>query len=150
MRRLYQAIQKVLEADTGVNGDLAWLLGAVPGDPRIYQSAVQEHVQAANSGIRWVTYNKAADASDGSDQTTNIRVAEVDFHCWARESDSGGVDAVHDRLKLLLDGKDDTIKGTDANLLVMWCNYLSYTKQFEPDAKLWHVTATFSILYAEI
>ncbi len=150
MRRLYKAIQKVLEVDTGVSGDLAWLLGAVAGDPRIYQTAVQEHVQAANSGIRWVTYNKAADEGDGTEQDTDVRLAEIDFHCWARESDSGGADAIHDRLRFLLDGKDDVIKGTDASLLVMWCNYLSYTKQFEPETKLWHVTATFSLCYAEI
>ena len=149
MRRLYKAIQTVLEADAGADGDLAWLLGAEPGDPRIYQTAVQEHVQAANSGIRWVTYNKVVDEGDGSDQSTQVREAEVDFHCWGRESDSGGADAVHDRLKTVLDGADGALAAVDATLLVMWCNYLTYQKQFESESKLWHVIATFSVMYAE-
>jgi len=150
MRRLYRAIKTLLEADAGANGDLAWLLGAEEGDTRIYQTAVQEHVQAANTGIRWVTYNKAADEGDGSDQTTAIRDAEVDFHAWARESDSAGAEAVHDRLKHLLDGEDQALHDLDANLLVMKCIYLTYTKQFEPETKCWHVIATFSIMYADL
>lgn len=150
MRRLYRAIKALLEDDTGVNGDLAWLLGAVAGDTRIYQTAVQEHVQAANTGIRWVTYNKAADEGDGSDQTSAVRDAEVDFHCWSRESDSAGAEAVHDRLKALLDGKDQDLHNQDDRLLVMKCIYLTYEKQFEPEAKVWHVIATYAVMYADL
>ena len=149
MRRLYRAIKTLLEADAGVDGDLAWLLGAVDGDSRIYQTAVQEHVQAANTGIRWVTFNKAADDGDGSDQTTAVRDAEVDFHIWARESDSAGAEAVHDRLKIVLDGQHQALHDLDARLWVMMLNYVTYTKQFEGEQKLWHIIATFSVMYAD-
>lgn len=149
MRRLYRAIQTLLEADAGQDGDLGWLLGAVEGDTRVYQTAVQEHVQAANTGIRWVTYNKAADVGDGAEQTTAIREGEIDFHCWGRDSDSGGVDAVHDRLKVVLDGKAQALHDLDENLLVMACYYASYHKQFEPETKCWHVIATYVVMYAD-
>lgn len=149
MRRLYKAIKTLLEADAGVEGDLAWLLGAVPGDSRIFQTAVQAHVQAANVGIRWISYNKAADEGDGSEQTTAIRDAEIDFHCWARESDSAGAEAVHDRLKIVLDGKAQALHDLDANLLVMKIVYLTYAKLFEPETKLWHIIATYSVMYAD-
>lgn len=150
MRRLYRAIKTLLEADVGVEGDLAWLLGAVEGDARIYQTAVQEHVQAANTGIRWVTYNKAADEGDGSDQTTAVRDAEIDFHVWARESDSSGAEAVHDRLKEVLDGQHQALHNLDARLLVMMVNYVTYSKQFEADQKLWHIIATFAVMHADL
>lgn len=150
MRRLYRAIQTLLEADAGQNGDLAWLLGAVEGDARIFQTSVQEHVQGANTGIRWISYNKAADAGDGSDQTTAIRDAEIDFHIWARESDSAGAEAVHDRLKVVLDGQHQALHDLDAQLLVMLINYITYTKQFEGEQKLWHIIATFSVMYADL
>jgi hypothetical protein len=150
MRRLYRTLKSLLEADAGMDGDLAWLLGAVDGDTRIYQTAVQEHVQAANTGIRWVTFNKAADDGDGSDQTTAIREAEIDFHIWARESDSAGVEAVHDRLKVVLDGRHQALHDLDPRLLVMLVNYVSYTKQFEAEQKLWHVTATYAVMYADL
>lgn len=149
MHRLYRAIKVRLEADAGASGDLAWLLGAVPGDTRIFQTAVQEHVAAANTSIRWITYNKAADEGDGSDQTTAIRRGEIDFHCWARESDSAGADAVHDRLKVVLDGHAQALHDIDNQLLVMLLNYASYTKQFESEQKLWHVIATYAIMYAD-
>ena len=150
MRRLYRVLKSLLEADAGVDGDLAWLLGAVEGDSRIYQTAVQEHVQAANTGIRWITHNKAADEGDGSDQTTAIRDAEIDFHVWARESDSSGAEAVHDRLKVVLDGQHQALHDLDNQLLVMMVNYVTYTKQFEAEQKLWHVIATFAIMYADL
>jgi len=138
-----------MRADVGSNGDLGWLLGAVKGDSRIYQTAVQEHVQAENTGIRWVTFNKAADTGDGAEQTTAIRIGAIDFHCWARESDSNGVDAVHDRLKVVLDGQAQALHDLDENLLVMTFYYHSYLKQFEPDTRLWHVIATYAVIHAD-
>lgn len=150
MRRLYRTLKSLLEADAGVDNDLAWLLGAVEGDSRIYQTAVQEHVQAANTGIRWVTFNKVADGDDGSDQTTAIRNAEIDFHVWARESDSSGAEVVHDRLKVVLDGRHQALHDLDTRLLVMLINYVTYTKQFEAEQKLWHIIATFAVMYADL
>jgi len=150
MRRLYRAIETLLRADYGTEGDLGWLLGRTDEDARIYQTAVQEHVQAANTGIRWVTYNKVADVGDGADQTTAIRDSVIDFHCWARESDSSGADAVHDRLKVLLDGKAQKLHDLDEKLLVMKCFYHSYLKQFEPDTKLWHVIASYEVMHADV
>ncbi len=149
MRRLYRTIKSLLEADAGAEGDLAWLLGATEGDSRIYQTAVQEHVQAANTGIRWVTFNKATDDGDGSDQTTAIRNAEIDFHIWVRESDSAGAEAVHDQLKIVLDGQHQALHDLDSQLLVMLLNYVTYTKQFEGEQKLWHIIATFAVMYAD-
>lgn len=149
MRRLYRALETLLRADAGQQGDLAWLLGAVEGDARIFQTAVQEHVQAENTGIRWVTFNKAADVGDGAEQTTAVREGEIDFHCWARESDSSGADAVHDRLKVVLDGQAQALHDLDENLLVMTFYYHSYLKQFEPDTRLWHVIATYAVIHAD-
>lgn len=131
MLPLYKRIYALLAADTTLKG----LLGGDEVDPRIYQTFVQFHSEAALRGKYWVTFNKVQDVADETQQTNVIRDIRFEVHSWGRDTDSDQVDQIEDRIRAILDNVD--LNNTD--LLAWFCLQDGPSSRiYEVDQKVWH------------
>lgn len=139
---LYESIHSILTADA----QLQALLSGSAEDPRIYQSYVQFHSEAALRGHYWVTQNKLSDVADGTEQTQAIREIRLEIHVFGRDTDSDRLDQIEDRVRNLLDGVD--ISTTD--LLAFICLQEGpSTRGYEVDQKVWHSVSVYRIKAAD-
>ncbi len=136
MRVLYNAVFAILNADDPLRG----LLEADVDDPHIYQSYVQFHSEAGLANKYWVTFNKASDVADGTDQTQAIREVRLEIHVYGRDTDSDRLDTIEDRVRNLLDGADlATIE-----MLAWFCLQEGpSTRGYEVDQKIWHSISVY-------
>jgi 3-oxoacyl-[acyl-carrier-protein] synthase III len=136
MLPLYQSLRAILVGDN----TLATMLGATNDDPRIYQTAIQFHSEAAIRSLPWVTFNKSQDIADDTEQTQAIRQVRVELHVWHRDVDSDTVDQIEDRIRDLLDGVD-----LATNDLMAWFFIQDgqSSRIYEVDQKVWHSTSLY-------
>lgn len=133
---LYTAVAAILTADETLRA----LLGGETGDPHIYQSFVQFHSEAALANQYWVTFNKASDVSDGSEQTQAIREVRLEIHVYGRDTNSDRIDQIEDRVRNLLDGAD---LATSAMLAWFCLQEGPSTRGYEVDQKIWHAISVY-------
>lgn len=133
---LYNAVAAILTADDTLRG----LLEGDTDDTHIYQSFVQFHSEAALANKYWVTFNKASDVADNTDQTQAIREVRLEIHVYGRDTDSDRLDQIEDRIRNLLDGSD---LATDAMLAWFCLQEGPSTRGYEVDQKIWHSISVY-------
>ncbi len=139
---LYKSLHAILSGDT----TLANLIGADAADPHIYQTYIQFHSEAALRNKFWITYNKASDVADDTQQTQMIRVVRIDIHIWGRDTNSDTVDEAEDRVRALLDGANI---GT-SDMLAWYCIQQGESQRgYEVDQKACHSISTYEAKVAD-
>lgn len=134
---LYKSVAAILTADDTLRG----LLEANDlDDPHIYQSFVQYHSEAGLANKYWVTFNKASDVSDGSEQTQAIREIRLEIHVYGRDAGSDRLDQIEDRIRNLLDGTD---LATSAMLAWFCLQEGMSVRGYEVDQKIWHSISVY-------
>lgn len=142
MLPLYESIYAKLQGDTTLTG----LLGGDAADPRIYQTFVQFHSEAAIRGKFWVTFNKVQDVADDTQQTNVIRDIRFEVHSWGRDTDSDQVDKIDDRIRVLL----DNIDLSTSKLLAWFCHQDGPSSRvYEVDQKVWHGISVYRCRVAD-
>lgn len=133
---LYKAVAAILTADATLR---AMLEGEID-DPHIYQSFVQFHSEAGLANKYWVTFNKASDVSDGSEQTQAIREIRLEIHVYGRDTNSDRLDQIEDRVRNLLDAVDLAT----SKMLAWFCLQEGpSTRGYEVDQKIWHSISVY-------
>lgn len=133
---LYNSVFAILDADDTLRG----LLEGDTDDPHIYQSYVQFHSEAALANKYWVTFNKASDVADDTDQTQAIREIRLEIHVYGRDTDSDRLDQIEDRIRNLLDGTDLAT----GDMLAWFCLQEGpSTRGYEVDQKIWHSISVY-------
>ena len=143
MLPLYRSVYTILTADATLRG----LLGGDLADPRIYQTFVQFHSEAALRGKYWVCYNKLSDVADDTQQTQAIREIRLELHVFGRDASSDHVDEIDDQMRGLLDGADLAT----ADLLAWFCLQEGpSTRTYEVDQKIWHSVSVYHCKVAAV
>lgn len=136
MLPLYMSVAAILNADETLRG----LLGGDAAESRIYQTYVQFHSEAAVRNQFWVTFNKLSDVADDTQQTQARRDVRLEIHTFGRDVDSNMVDAIDDRVRVLL---DDANLSTD-KLMAWFCLQEGpSTRTYEVDQKVWHAVSIY-------
>jgi hypothetical protein len=143
MLPLYRSINAILIADAALRA----LLGGDGADPRIYQTFIQFHSEAALRGKYWVCFNKLSDVADDTQQTQAIREVRLELHVFGRDASSDRVDEIDDQVRTLLDGVD---LATD-DLLAWFCIQEGpSTRGYEVDQKIWHSVSVYHCKVAAV
>jgi hypothetical protein len=143
MLPLYRSVYDILTAD----GTLRGLLGGDEADPRIYQTFVQFHSEAALRGHYLVCFNKLSDVADDTQQTQAIREVRLELHVFGRDASSDRVDEIDDQVRNLLDGADLAT----ADLLSFFCLQEGpSTRTYEVDQKMWHAVSVYHCKVAAV
>lgn len=143
MLPLYQSIGAILRADD----TLRQLLDGDTDNPRIYQTYVQFHSEAALRNHYWITFNKLSDVSDDTEQTQAIREIRLEIHVFGRSTDSDQLDQIEDRIRNLLDGADIA---TDDMLAFFCLQEGPSTRNYEVDQKVWHSVSVYHCKVAAV
>lgn len=143
MLPLYRSVNAILTADAALRA----LLGGDSADPRIYQTFIQFHSEAALRGKYWVCFNKLSDVADDTQQTQAIREVRLELHVFGRDASSDRVDEIDDQVRTLLDGVDLAT----ANLLAWFCLQEGpSTRGYEVDQKIWHSVSVYHCKVAAV
>lgn len=143
MLPLYRSIYAILTADATLRG----LLGGDVADPRIFQTFVQFHSEAALRGKYWVCFNKLSDVADDTQQTQAIREVRLEIHTFGRDTSSDRVDEIDDQVRNLLDGVDLAT----ADLMAWFCLQEGpSTRTYEVDQKIWHSVSVYHCKVAAV
>jgi len=138
-QQLYRSVFAILHGDA----DLAVLLDAQdPLNPRIYQTFIDFDSAAAFKNAQWVTFGSVSDRPMAIEQMQDVREITLDVHIWVRGPGSDQAELIEKRIRELLDNGD---LATD-NLFVWYCLAYGYSKVYEAQPELWHVTSTYHIL----
>ena len=144
MLPLYKRIFAILKGDDTLRG----LLGGNVADPRVFQTYVQYHSEAALRGKYWVCFNKLSDVADDTQQTQAIRLVRLELHVFGRDVDSDNVDAIDDQVRVLLDGADLAV--TDSLLAWFCLQEGPATRNYEVDQKCWHAVSVYNCKVADV
>jgi hypothetical protein len=140
---LYKSVSNILVADDTLRG----LLNGDVDDPRIYQTYVQFHSEAAVRNHYWVTFNKLSDVADGTEQTQAIREIRLEIHVFGRDTDSDRLDQIEDHIRSLLDGANIAT----ADMLAFFCLQEGpSTRNYEVDQKVWHSVSVYHCKVAAV
>lgn len=143
MLPLYRSVYNILQADATLRG----LIDGDTDDPRIYQTFVQFHSEAALRNDYWVTFNKLSDVADDTQQTQAIREVRLELHVFGRDVASDRVDEIDDQVRNLLDGVD---LATD-DLMAWFCLQEGpSTRTYEVDQKIWHSVSVYHCKVAAV
>jgi hypothetical protein len=143
MLPLYRSVFEKLTGDETLRG----LLGGDVNNPRIYQTYVQFHSEAALRNHPWVCFNKLSDVADDTQQTQAIRLVRLELHVFGRDASSDLVDEIDDQVRVLLDGVD---LRTD-DLLAWFCLQEGpSTRSYEVDQKIWHAVSVYHCKVAAV
>lgn len=143
MLPLYRSVYAILTADATLRG----LLDGDVADPRIFQTFVQFHSEAALRGKYWVCFNKLSDVADDTQQTQAIREVRLEIHTFGRDTSSDRVDEIDDQVRNLLDGVDLAT----ADLMAWFCLQEGpSTRTYEVDQKIWHSVSVYHCKVAAV
>ena len=143
MLPLYRSVFDILTADVTLRG----LINGNDADPRIYQTFIQFHSEAALRDKYWVCFNKLTDVADDTQQTQAIREVRLELHVFGRDAKSDHVDAIDDQVRNLLDGVD---LATDALLAWFCLQDGAATRIYEVDQKIWHAVSVYRCKVAAV
>ncbi len=140
---LYKSLHAILTGDVTLTN----LIGGNVGDPHVYQTYVQFHSEAALRNKFWITYNKASDLADNTQQTQMVRVIRVEIHIYGRDTNSDTIDEAEDRIRVLLDGQNIAT----ADMLAWYCIQQGESQRvYEVDQKIWHSISVYEAKVGDV
>ncbi len=143
MLPLYRSVFAILKGDDTLRG----LLGGDVNDPRIFQTYIQFHSEAALRNQYWVCFNKLSDVADDTQQTQALRLVRLELHVFGRDVKSDIVDEIDDQVRVLLDGVDLAT----TNLMAWFCLQEGpSTRNYEVDQKCWHAVSIYHCKVAAV
>ena len=138
MQELYESVKAKLDADA----TLRTLLHTV-SDPmlsRVFKTSVQDHTQAAQDDVRWITFNVMGDVSEPCEQIADVKIVDFNIHVWARENTE---EVVEDIIEIVRGILHDANLAT-AELLAWYCHWQA-TQQpaFDDQTLTWHAISRY-------
>ncbi len=136
-QQLYIALHARLTGDATLQADL----GGTSEDPRIYQTFIDFDTALALRTSTWVTFNVLDDRPSQAEQTQSIREMIMAVHIWHRGVGSDKPELIESEVRTLLDGQHESIATSE--LLVWYFLSSGYSKMYEAQANLWHITSEY-------
>ena len=140
VKQLYRSVFSKLRGDA----DLMSLLDDT-GDPehqKVFQSFVDFETAASLKFDQWVTFHSVNDDPFDTEQTNDVQIIVLDINTWRRGPGSDLADDIDKRIKQIIDKADLNT----STLFVWYCDFVNYTKIYEPVPQLWHISSTFKVM----
>jgi len=145
MQELYESVKAKLDADATLR-----LLLHTLSDPmltRVFKTSVQDHNQAEQEDVRWLTFNAVSEVEEPCEQIADVKIIDFIVHCWSREDTEEVVEDIIERVRKVLHNANLAT----VELLAWYCHWQA-TQQpvFDNETLTWHAISRYRCMVCRV